>query len=334
MLRGVVGDSVFFNILRSYAADPSVAYGVAVTEDFQAVAENVSGMDLDYFFQQWIYGENYPKYHSWHSKNLVSGNTWNLSVNISQDVNTTPTFFTMPIQIKVTRAIGDTIVTVFNNSSNQLFNVQINGEPLSIVFDPGNWILKTHSTIVPVELTSFSAVLNNDVVDLSWTTATEVNNLGFEIQRKLDDYEWMTIGFKEGNGTTTEPKNYSFQNNISDLKKSKIFYRLKQVDFNGEYNYSDEVEISNFPDVYSLDQNYPNPFNPSTTIKFNLAKAGFATLKLYDVLGKEVASMLSNELEAGPHEVTFDASNLPSGTYFYTLTSDSYTETRKMMFLK
>jgi len=291
-------------------------------------------MDLDYFFQQWIYGEKYPKYHSWHSKNLISGNTWNLSVNISQDVNTTPVFFTMPIQIKVTRAIGDTIITVFNNSASQQFNIAIEGEPLSIVFDPGNWILKTHSTIVPVELTSFSAVLNNEIVNLSWTTATEVNNQGFEIQRKLDEYEWMTIGFKEGNGTTTEPRNYSFQNNISDVKKSKIYYRLKQIDFNGDFSYSDEVEISNFPDVYSLDQNYPNPFNPSTTIKFNLAKAGFATLKLYDVLGKEVAAFINGELEAGPHEVIFDASSLPSGTYFYTLTSGSFTETRKMMFLK
>ncbi len=169
MLRGVVGDSVFFNILKNYAADPNVAYGVAVTEDFQAVAENVSGMDLDYFFQQWIYGENYPKYHSWYSKTLISGNTWNLSLLINQDANTNPAYFTMPIQIKVTRAIGDTIVTVFNNSANQQFNIAIEGEPLSIVFDPGNWILKTHSTIVPVELTSFSAVLNNDVVDLNWT---------------------------------------------------------------------------------------------------------------------------------------------------------------------
>ena len=92
----------------------------------------------------------------------------------------------------------------------------------------------------------------------------------------------------------------------------------------------DELNLYSF----SLDQNYPNPFNPSTTIKFNLAKAGFATLKLYDVLGKEVASMLNSELEAGSHQVSFDASNLPSGTYFYTLTSGSFTETRKMMFLK
>jgi len=341
MLRGIVGDSTFFNILKTYAADPNVAYSVAVTEDFQAVAESVSGLDLNYFFQQWIYGENYPKYHSWFSKNLISGNTWNLSLLITQDANTNPNYFTMPVQIKVTRAIGDTTITIFNNSASQLFNIELNGEPISIVFDPGNWMLKTHSTLVPVELTSFNAVLNNNVVNLSWATATEVNNLGFEIQRKLDEYEWMIIGFKDGNGTTTEPKKYSFQNNISDLKKTKIYYRLKQIDYNGNFSFSDEVEISNFPDVYSLDQNYPNPFNPSTIIKFNLANAGFTTLKLYDVLGKEVAILVNGALEAGAHEVSFDASNLPadrlglpSGTYFYTLTSGSFTESRKMMFLK
>ena len=334
MLRGVVGDSTFYNILRSYTADPSVRYGVATTEDFQAIAESVSGMNLNYFFQQWIYGENYPKYRSWFSKNLISGNTWNLSLLINQDANSNPIYFTMPIQIKVTRAVGDTIVTVYNNSASQQFNIPINGEPLSIVFDPNNWILKTHSTIVPVELTSFNAILNNNIVNLSWTTATEVNNLGFEIQRKLDKQEWITIGFKDGNGTTTEPKNYLYNDNISDLKKANLFYRLKQIDYNGEFVYSDEIEVANFPDIYSLEQNYPNPFNPRTVIKFNLANAGFTLIKIYDVLGKEVATILNGELEAGPHQVSFDASNLPSGAYVYTLTSGSFTETRKMMFLK
>ncbi len=334
MLRGIVGDSTFYDIMRIYSAEPNVAYGVAVTEDFQAVAENVSGMDLNYFFQQWIYGENYPKYHSWHSKSLISGNTWNLSLLITQDANSNPAFFTMPIQIKVTRAIGDTIVTVFNNAASQHYNIAIEGEPLSIVFDPGNWILKTHSTIVPVELTSFTAELKNQKVNLLWTTATEVNNQGFEIQRKSSKTDWATIGFTEGRGTTTEQTNYSFVDDISAITQTNLYYRLKQIDFNGDFSYSDVVNVFLFPDDYSLAQNYPNPFNPSTLIKFSLGKTGFTTLKLYDVLGKEVAALVNRELEAGPHEVTFDASNFPSGTYFYTLTSGSFTETRKMMFLK
>ncbi|MFZ1517898.1 MAG: M1 family aminopeptidase [Ignavibacteriaceae bacterium] len=244
MLRGVVGDSVFFNILKNYAASPNVAYGVAVTEDFQAIAENVSGLDLDYFFQQWIYGSNYPKYSVVWSTQNISGNIYDLALKITQNTNSNPSFFTMPIQIKVNFASGDTLITVFNDAQIQNFNITLNDMPTSISFDPGNWILKTVNSVV-----------------------TEVE---------------------------------------------------------------DELNLYSF----SLDQNYPNPFNPSTTIKFNLAKAGFATLKLYDVLGKEVASMLNSELEAGSHQVSFDASNLPSGTYFYTLNSGSFTETRKMMVLK
>jgi len=244
MLRGIVGDSVFFNILQTYAADPNVAYGVAVTEDFQAVAENVSGLDLDYFFQQWIYGVNYPRYSIVWSKQSSGGDLYDLALKITQNVNSNPSYFTMPIQIKVNFTSGDTLITVFNNAQIQNLNITVNGEPTSISFDPGNWILKTVNSIVT------------------------------------------------------------------------------------------DVEDELHPEKFSLEQNYPNPFNPSTMIKFSLGKTGFTTLKLYDVLGKEVAALVNGEIEAGPHEVTFDASSLPSGTYFYTLTSGSFTETRKMMFLK
>lgn len=244
MLRGIVGDSTFYDILRSYTADPSVAYGVATTEDFQTVAENVSGMDLEYFFQEWIYGENYPKYSVVWSTQNVSGNLYDLALKITQTTNSNPTFFTMPIQIKVNFANGDTIVSVFNNAQVQNFNISVNGMPTSISFDPGNWILKNVNSVV-----------------------TGLEN---------------------------------------------------------EMN----------PNSFSLEQNYPNPFNPSTTIKFNLGKAGFTTLKLYNVIGKEVANIVNDQLEAGAHEVTFNANDLPTGTYFYKLTSGNYTETRKMMLLK
>lgn len=116
MLRGIVGDSTFFSILRTYSYDPSVAYGNAVTEDFQAIAENVSGLDLNYFFQQWIYGVNYPTYSVVWSKNSLGGNLYDLALKITQSSNSNPSFFTMPIQIKVNSITGDTIITVFNNA--------------------------------------------------------------------------------------------------------------------------------------------------------------------------------------------------------------------------
>lgn len=140
MLRGIVGDSTFFDILRTYTYDPSVAYGNATTEDFQAVAENVSGLDLDYFFQEWIYGENYPKYSVVWSKNSLGGNRFDLALKITQNINTNPSFFTMPIQIKVNFSTGDTIITVFNNAQVQNFNVTVANEPISITVDPDNWI--------------------------------------------------------------------------------------------------------------------------------------------------------------------------------------------------
>ncbi len=244
MLRGIVGDSTFFNILRSYSSDPSLKYGVATTENFQAVAENVSGMNLNYFFLEWIYGENYPKYSVVWSTQNISDNLYNLSLKITQNVNENPAFFSMPIQIKVNLLVGDTLVTVFNNAQVQNFNVTINGEPISITFDPNNLILKD---VLPIVL------------------GTDVNNV-----------------------------------------------------------------VNNF----SLEQNYPNPFNPSTTIKYSLGKAGITTLKIYDVLGKEVATLVNEELQAGPHKVTFDASNLPSGVYVYKIQSGEYINSKKMLLLK
>jgi aminopeptidase N len=147
MLRGIVGDSLFFNILRSYTSDPNVAYGVAVTEDFQAIAESISGLDLDYFFQEWIYGENYPKYSVVWSTHNIADNLYDLSLKIVQTTNTNPKYFTMPIQIKVNFAGGDTLITVFNNAMIQNFNVTVNGMPTSISVDPNNWILKTINLI-------------------------------------------------------------------------------------------------------------------------------------------------------------------------------------------
>ncbi|MBK7228754.1 MAG: T9SS type A sorting domain-containing protein [Ignavibacteriales bacterium] len=244
MLRGIVGDSVFFDILKTYKTDPNVAYGVAVTEDFQAVAESVSGMDLDYFFAEWIYGESFPVYSVVWSKQNIGGNLYDLALKITQTVRTDPAYFTMPIQVKVNFASGDTLITVFNNTQVQNFNITVNGNPTSISFDPGNWILKNVNSVV-----------------------TGVD---------------------------------------------------------------DEIKLNSF----SLDQNFPNPFNPTTTIKFSLGKNGFTTLKLYDILGNEVANIVNGVLESGPHEVNFDASMLPSGTYFYTITSGSFTETKKMMLLK
>jgi aminopeptidase N len=147
MLRGVVGDSTFFDIMRAYAAHPDYAYSVATTENFQAVAESVYGQSLDYFFQEWIYGEKYPRYTAEWSKTHLSGDEYRINLNISQVVNPNPAFFTMPVQIKLNTSSGDTVITVFNNEQDQEFEIVVLGKPTSLEFDPNNFILKTVTVV-------------------------------------------------------------------------------------------------------------------------------------------------------------------------------------------
>lgn len=142
MLRGAVGDSIFFNILKNYLNDPLLSYDVATTEDFKRVAEETSGMSLGYFFNQWIYGENYPKYIiNWNFQNTLETN-YAVDLKIEQFINTYPHFFTMPVKIKISTALGDTILSLFNNSQVQNFSFAVKGEPISLTFDPDNLILK------------------------------------------------------------------------------------------------------------------------------------------------------------------------------------------------
>jgi len=190
------------------------------------------------------------------------------------------------------------------------------------------------TTIIPVELISFSSSVEGNTVNLSWLTATELNNRGFEIERSSNKTNWRTIGFKEGKGTTSEPQQYSYSDILSGIESSKLYYRLKQIDFNGIFEYSNVVEVEIAPSAFSLSQNYPNPFNPGTIINYQLPINNFVSLKIYDVLGNEVAILVNEEKPAGKYQIEFDGSSLPSGIYFYKLTSGSFVETKKMILLK
>ncbi|MCZ6702622.1 MAG: T9SS type A sorting domain-containing protein, partial [Ignavibacteria bacterium] len=165
--------------------------------------------------------------------------------------------------------------------------------------------------------------------------ATELNNQGFEIERTTTD-DWEKIGFVNGNGTTTEMQYYSFTDNIRLVNNVyKIYYRLKQIDFDGTYEYSNEVTIEiSQPDSYLLKQNYPNPFNPSTIISFTIPIRTKVVLKVYDVLGTEVAELINDIKYPGRYEVEFNSNGLPSGIYFYTIQAGKYTVSKKMILLK
>lgn len=188
-------------------------------------------------------------------------------------------------------------------------------------------------TVVPVELTSFSANVNDGIVDLNWSTATEINNLGFEIERKSENTNWTKIDFVAGAGSTTEIRNYSYSDN--SVKSGSYSYRLKQVDFNGDFEYSSVVNVDVTSAMqYVLSQNYPNPFNPSTKIRFAIPEASVVKLIVYNAIGEEVESLLNNHYEAGSHEVVFNASNLTSGIYFVRMEAGSFVSTRKITLLK
>lgn len=199
----------------------------------------------------------------------------------------------------------------------------------------GQGVYEYTFSFIPVELVSFSAEVFGGKVNLSWITATEINNYGFEIERRnAESVVWNNIGFVNGNGSSTEMRYYSFSDN--SVPAGKYFYRLKQIDFSGSFEYSNEIEVTILELVkdFTLNQNYPNPFNPSTKISFIIPKAGFTTLKVFDLLGNEVAKIIDGELNQGSYEIVFDASGLSSGIYFYTLKSGEFSKTMKMILSK
>lgn len=193
-------------------------------------------------------------------------------------------------------------------------------------------------TPVPVELVSFTANTTNEGnVLLNWTTASEINNQGFEIERsqmsEIREQSWKKIGYVSGFGTSTEPTSYSFTD--ENVTTGTYHYRLKQIDFDGSYKYSDEINFNGFaPIEFNLYQNYPNPFNPTTKISWKSPVSSWQTLKVYDILGNEVATLVDGYKPAGSYQVEFNASGLTSGVYFYELKAGEYSNIKKLILMK
>ncbi len=217
----------------------------------------------------------------------------------------------------------DVIDAIALRQGSTSYSAAIDGIRVSTIWDE----------LVPVELTSLTAVSNGSNVLLNWSTASELNNAGFNVQRSIAGNEFTTIGFVPGYGTTTEAKTYRFID--ANLLAGSYTYRLKQIDFNGTFAYSDEVnaEVTS-PVQFELSQNYPNPFNPSTTIKFSIPQSSNVTLKIFNTLGQELKTLLNQNMESGVHTINFDASKLNSGVYFYRLDAGSFSEVRKMTLIK
>jgi hypothetical protein len=224
----------------------------------------------------------------------------------------------------------------FNNatSTRQTFS-----DDVVIMYSSGDtWKGKIKGTTelpLPVELAFFNGKVNGNVIQLRWRTETEIENYGFTVERTTNyDVDWSAIGFVQGNGNSNSPKQYSFVDNDISLS-GEYYYRLKQIDNDGTYEYSDVVSVEvGVPNNFYLSQNYPNPFNPETRIDFTLPEKQLVTIRVYNTLGEQVAELVNEEREAGSYSVIFDASRLPSGVFIYRLQTLSFAANKKMTLLK
>ncbi len=252
--------------------------------------------------------------------------TW-LKTFLSNGNGDSTMFVNHILNLAATFAAGDTILIRFR-----------------LLADPGTngwgWAIDNlviQGNPVPVELTSFTANTDQDKITLSWETATEKNNAGFDIERSADKKNFTKIGNIQGKGTTTEKNTYTYVDKIS--AGGKFYYRLKQIDFNGTFTYSNVLEISALPTVFSLSQNYPNPFNPSTTIKFQLPQKERVVLEIYNTLGERVKTLVDDIKEPGFYESKWDGTNnnninVATGVYIYRIMAGKFVMAKKMMFLK
>jgi photosystem II stability/assembly factor-like uncharacterized protein len=274
------------------------------------------------FIQNNLQNTFYSTFHSF--GNILFGTAYNYGVIVSYDNGTN--WISMKEGLPANSNGNPSQVSYVYADENQLF--------ASV---PRFSIWQASFNVVPVELTSFTAENVNDRIILSWATSSEINNSGFEIEKSqisnLKSQIWEKIGFVTGNGTTSEQKSYSFTD--ENLSAGKYQYRLKQIDLDGSFEYSQIVEVDvAAPLVFYLEQNYPNPFNPSTTIKYSIPTSEFVTLKVYDMLGSEVATLVNEEKPVGSYEFNFSAEELSTGIYFYKLQAGGFIETKKMILLR
>ena len=198
-------------------------------------------------------------------------------------------------------------------------------------------MLITYDSTLAVELTSFGATVSGSSVVLNWLTATEINNRGFEIERKSPNTNWENIGFVDGVGNSTSTMSYSYVD--ANITGTSYKYRLKQIDYDGSFEYSKEVEIDLNVKDFNLYQNFPNPFNPSTKIKFSVPQEGLVTVKIYNMLGQEIVTLFADNASAGVHTLNWNGKDangidVSSGSYIYKMTAGNFIQSNKMILIK
>jgi hypothetical protein len=266
--------------------------------------------------------------------NFEQGREYIYSVQVSNDMNewtevvTNDTSDLIEWTDKLVNPVTAQYVKLIMHSNNQ--------DQWAILWETEIW---AGDQSIPVELTSFTGLPDENKIILNWSTASEMNNMGFEIQRLQDKNEelpeWHVIGFISGSGTSAEVQNYSFSD--ENLVPGFYSYRLKQIDYNGNFIYSNEIEVEliNTLTDYQLFQNYPNPFNPETNIRFTLPRESKVKLAVFNILGEQVTELINSVMQQGKHEVSFNAINLASGVYLYRLDIENgFSDMRKMVLLR
>ena len=276
----------------------------------------------------------------------ILGNQLRLYRNIPLTVANAPIVSTVYPGTKiVTMKISSTAPTINKRDLNLSWIRRIHNDLYTGIFafvdsaftnisDSGTYIIDTNFVISPVELSAFNSSTIRNNVNLKWVTSSEINNNGFDLERSSENNIWEKIGFVKGFGSTSSSISYYFED--KNLNSGRYRYRLKQIDYNGNFEYfnlNNEVNIGN-PENFSLKQNYPNPFNPGTKIDFDIPYDENVSLKLYDINGREVKTIINEFKTAGYYTVELNAASLPSGAYYYVFNSGDFHSTKKLVILK
>jgi aminopeptidase N len=360
MLRHVLGDSVFFASIRTYGDDPRLRFGVATTEDFRQVCELVSGEQLGYFFDEWVYGAGYPDYTGlWKADSVGSG--YEVTLRVLQTLPGGGSgFFTMPIDVRLSAGDWDTTVTVMNTSGEQQYTLLVSHNPTTLLLDPEDWTLGNTTSY---NMTRAILSVDTRPVDfhriaktlLSCDTTFMVRNIGGaedSIDVSLDYGNVMPdsaiavspvlLALRPGDSAAVTftirpplllPQYYSasvlvqsrFGSGPTLLSKPMLWQIVPGTDV---------LQSDEFPRVFALAQNYPNPFNPSTTIRYGLPQRAEVTLTVFNTLGQQVAQLVNGEVDAGYHEVKFDGNGLSNGVYLYRMQAGAYVETKKLVLVR
>ena len=338
MLRGVMGDSAFFEGMYAYANDPRYMYGTITTEEFRDVMEQYYGADLNWYFDEWVWGMNRPFYrYSWMTEDIGNGQ-YEVFLHIDQAQNSpAPEVFTMPIKMYPRINGQDTVITVFDNARNDDFRFVVNGQPTVMQLDKYDWILKMASQAsygMNIVTTELPDGVNGEAYDVTVEARGGTAPYTFTVVSG-DLPPGLELNSETGviSGDPTTNGEYTFTLRCTDSANPQHTddqeYTMQVANQVGI-----DDEVTTLPKAFELIGNYPNPFNSTTVVSFRLAGSEYVTVDIYNVLGQEVVNLYSGQLSAGTHTFPWHADKVPSGVYFYRITAGNDSAVQKMTLMK